>query len=350
MSTFREKYLKYKMKYIQLKNQLGGVCECGAPEPNGACPKCGKSSASSSAAAGYLESAIAPPQAAASSSADAGDINVYVVAMNGDTVMFPISRDAKILQLKELIRAEDKFGRPEIYRQKLVYRPGRYGMEPLADRLTLSQCDIGVINNRDPIEVDLLFEPNLRPFVVGLNKQFLRLMKTKSIKELTASLSQYTGYLNLNLVSVDGGIGGLIEDADVIILAHALMGNTTVVRINLWFNRIGDAGARALADMLAVNRTLINIHLDYNSIGDEGACALATALKKNDTLTSIGLSNNRIGDEGAHCIADMMSHNSTIRQIHLEKNRYGKEGFAILDVVKQNRPRYQSDIFTLDSA
>ena len=351
MSTFREKYLKYKMKYIQLKNQLGGVCDCGKSRTNANCPRCSTRKApasqasSSSAAASNPRFASASAAASSAAAANARDINVIVTSMSGASAQFQISNNATILELKRLIQTKNEFAYLEIYRQKLVYRPGPYGMESLANERTLVQCGIGEVDGNDP-EVDLLVEPNLLTFAMGVvNTRIVRLMKEEKKEELAYLLSQYTGELDLGGYYVSDVMK--INAIGAITLAHALRENTTVTNLNLRFNIIGNEGAQAIADMLAVNTKLTHLSLESNQIGDEGAHALANALKVNSTLTSIVLGYNRIGDVGAHHIADMMRNNTTIINIYLGNNQFGAEGIAELEAVKASRPRGPYDNFII---
>jgi hypothetical protein len=275
--------------------------------------------------------------AAAAVMGNAGDINVTVVSMSGKNASFPISRNATIFQLKELIQTENELDHPEIYRQKLVYRPGPYEMNPLADNLTLVECGIGQIGEAgDEIVVDLLYaEGGLRTFNLTVRNRIKGLIRNNSGKELVDLLSQYTGDLSLG-APYDTFT---TNPTDIILLANALMGNTTVSHLNISFNRVGDAGAEAIAKMLTVNTTLTSIDLGSMEIGDMGARALADAFKVNNTLTRIDIRSNNIGNEGAHHIADMMRYNTAIRYIYLNQNLIGTEGIAELEAVKALRPR-----------
>ena len=336
MSTFREKYLKYKMKYIQLKNQLGGLCKCdNKAESIAECNICSQRVTSNSVASSSATASMGNAQSSSSVPRNAGDINVTVVSMSGKNASFPISRDARISDLKQLIQTENEFDHPEIYRQKLVYRPGPHGMEPLADRLTLFDCGIGRIPG-DEIVVDLIYEEgDLRTFYLAVINRIKGLIRNNSGKELVDLLSQYTGDLSLG-APYDTFT---TNPADVILLANALMGNTTVRHLNISFNRVGDVGVREIAKMLTVNTTLTSIDLRSMEIGDMGAEALADAFKVNNTLTRIDLRSNNIGDVGAHHIADMMRDNTAIRYIYLDQNLFRAEGIAELEAAKALRPR-----------
>ena len=52
------------------------------------------------------------------------------------------------------------------------------------------------------------------------------------------------------------------------------------------------------SEALKVNTSLTKITLIANNIGDEGAKAIGEALKVNISLTHINLNNNKIGAEG----------------------------------------------------
>ena len=55
---------------------------------------------------------------------------------------------------------------------------------------------------------------------------------------------------------------------------------------------------KAIGEALKVNTSLTKINLYENNIGDEGGKAIGEALKVNISLTEIILACNKIGDEG----------------------------------------------------
>ena len=61
-------------------------------------------------------------------------------------------------------------------------------------------------------------------------------------------------------------------------LGEALEVNGVLTNLNLYFNKIGDEGAKALASALRVNEVLNNIDLRYNDLGDEGKGAIRDAV------------------------------------------------------------------------
>jgi hypothetical protein len=362
MSTFREKYLKYKMKYIQLKKQLGGACNCARNHSSIAdCPVCRNAMPAAAAMGNPMLAVMGNAMPAA-----AEDINVNVVLMNGKSVLFPISPDATILELKRRIQANNEIGNFEIYRQRLVYRPGQYGMNPLADNLTLRQCDIGQIAG-DEIEVDLLLDENLLEFNLEyspeLRARVIELLRNSRTEELTNLLSQYVGPLviagtydrpqldfdpasrwlstlanalreNTTVTRLSIGWSSFLDE-DFRSLIDALTQNTTIKEVYLLYMNLGDNHISALADALKVNSNITRLSLGGNNIGDDGAIALAEALKSNNTITEIMLYRNKIGIDGANAFAEALTENKTVTRLDITYNRLPKYSHPVLDAFRE---------------
>ncbi|XP_068748847.1 NLR family CARD domain-containing protein 3-like isoform X2 [Montipora capricornis] len=131
---------------------------------------------------------------------------------------------------------------------------------------------------------------------------------------------------NSTVTSLDLSAGN-IDDASFAALAELLRReNSTLERLYLFGNEIGDVGADALAKGLKKNSTLTELDLPYNAIGEVGANALAKGLKENSTLTELNLSNNAIGDVGADALAEGLKGNSTLTLLVLSDNAIGDVG------------------------
>jgi len=87
------------------------------------------------------------------------------------------------------------------------------------------------------------------------------------------------------------------SDHEAIIIAELLKANTSVARLDLARNQIGDAGACALALMLGVNSTIEYLNLESNTIGERGASALLDALDSNTSVQYLNLMYNTIPTE-----------------------------------------------------
>jgi Ran GTPase-activating protein (RanGAP) involved in mRNA processing and transport len=85
-----------------------------------------------------------------------------------------------------------------------------------------------------------------------------------------------------------------LRAAGAVSLADALRTNTSLVNLNLGFNRVGNSGASALANVLAkYNHTLLTLNLSTNDVAQEGGRALAACLCANKTLRNLNLQGNQ---------------------------------------------------------
>ena len=118
-------------------------------------------------------------------------------------------------------------------------------------------------------------------------------------------------------------------DKDLSRYAKALRKTTTLEELNLGWNKITLLNKRFnLA--ISSNSTLKRIYLIGNEIGDRGIAKFADALKKNETLEVVGLSNNQISDKGVASVADALKTNHSIRKLYLSSNYIKAEGAKLL--------------------
>jgi len=97
----------------------------------------------------------------------------------------------------------------------------------------------------------------------------------------------------------------------------------------------GLKGAKSIADMLMFNTTLTKLDILNNEIGDEGMCEIAESLRHNSSITYLSISATQFGDEGAKGIARMLSDNSSISSLYMNFNRIGDDGMFELAQVLQ---------------
>ena len=171
-------------------------------------------------------------------------------------------------------------------------------------------------------DVDLV-----EPLTCDELKEFIEEFKKKY--ELTAHLGKSS------IVDITDDCSNLYiqntqMDDDVVELAKALKGNTTLTELSLNNNNIDDDGASALADALKGNNTLEYLDLSENNIGDDGASALADALQINNTLEYLDLTENNIGDDGANDLADALKGNNTLIWLDLNNNNIVDTGVSAL--------------------
>ena len=85
--------------------------------------------------------------------------------------------------------------------------------------------------------------------------------------------------------------------------------------LNLYGNRLGEAGASVLADALPQAVSLRVLDLSNNDIGDAGVHALAAALPRCLRLEAVVLHHNGIKDAGAQELACAVEQCASLRRI-----------------------------------
>jgi Ran GTPase-activating protein 1 len=116
------------------------------------------------------------------------------------------------------------------------------------------------------------------------------------------------------------------------LVGHA---DSTVRRLGLNFNHLGDAGALPFASNLGTNLQVLG--LSGNRLTDATAVALASALRsgRNTGLLRLFLAENFITCVGAKALASMLASNVTLKRLGLSGCCIGKEGgTAICDAVE----------------
>ena len=104
-------------------------------------------------------------------------------------------------------------------------------------------------------------------------------------------------------------------------IALTLRSCTNLTHINLCVGNINDHKLASIVDALRGQSSLERLYLNRNSIGNDGCEALATLLSHpNCNLQEIQLSNNNIGNEGAITIGNSLANNTTLKKIFLNDN------------------------------
>jgi Leucine Rich repeat len=84
----------------------------------------------------------------------------------------------------------------------------------------------------------------------------------------------------------------------IVLIAEALSrGSCEVEELKMRGCNIDDRSSLALAKMLAVNTSLAKLDLSYNHIGDKGCIAISSALHDNKTLKCLNLMGNECADD-----------------------------------------------------
>ena len=114
--------------------------------------------------------------------------------------------------------------------------------------------------------------------------------------------------------------------------SDVLIANSSVTKLILNRNFIGDKGTSSLSKALMVNKFLAFLELSCNSIGDEGATSLSKALSVNTSLKKLDLSHNLIGDKGSNSLFEALRDNikSSLTDFDLSTNSISDEGIYFL--------------------
>ena len=107
--------------------------------------------------------------------------------------------------------------------------------------------------------------------------------------------------------------------------------------LNLSQNKLGDAGAAAVASLIE-SSALEEVALNGNEIGDIGAASLAQAARKCSTLRKLWLGDNMIGERGVESLAESLSASpDQIEVLWLGKQRPLLEPYPTPDAPQRGR-------------
>ena len=110
-------------------------------------------------------------------------------------------------------------------------------------------------------------------------------------------------------------------DKAVDVLAEALEMHSTVVVVSLQSNNLDWRCSLCLARMISINTTLQRLDLSFNKIGDDGLRIIGRQLRTNATLLELDLSWNGIGSRGIIELADSLAINKKLSTVMLAHNR-----------------------------
>jgi Ran GTPase-activating protein (RanGAP) involved in mRNA processing and transport len=129
-----------------------------------------------------------------------------------------------------------------------------------------------------------------------------------------------------------------VSDVGMTALAQALKSNATVkvIDLDLGMNKVGIAGWTSFSQALARNTSVETLTI-FDSLSDDGAVPVFAALKRNTTLTKLDLESNNVGQKGAAMLAEALECNTSLSTLNLSYNAIGDEGYtALLRVLKES--------------
>jgi hypothetical protein len=123
-------------------------------------------------------------------------------------------------------------------------------------------------------------------------------------------------------------------------LGEALMTNTSLVSLDVSYNKLGAGGCVGLMSGLQRNATLTKLDISgYNSIRAEGVEAITAALRVNSSLTDLRVAHDHtISDVGSSAILTSVVHHPAMQKISVQHLFSGKLTLkAAAQVIRHNR-------------
>jgi len=109
-------------------------------------------------------------------------------------------------------------------------------------------------------------------------------------------------------------------------IALLLSQNKTITTLDLQYNQLRLTGAVAIGKSLRENSSLKTLKLAYNSFGDVGTQWLGHSLKFNKTLEKVDLTSNSIVPKSACVLANALAHNNSLQELIIDDNILGRVG------------------------
>jgi Ran GTPase-activating protein (RanGAP) involved in mRNA processing and transport len=160
----------------------------------------------------------------------------------------------------------------------------------------------------------------------------------------TFSTSNWTRVLcdpGTSLVELNLGYNRMGESG-ASVMTEALTRGCTLTILNLRANDFEAEAAGMFAEALCCNSVLTDLNLADNPFGSAGLCQLSEGLSGNASLTALSCENCAAGAWGAGPLAEGLQHNSTLRKLNLAKNCMGAEGAALLAFALTSNPTLDS--------
>mmetsp|Transcript_12308 Transcript_12308/g.15274 ORF Transcript_12308/g.15274 Transcript_12308/m.15274 type:complete len:375 (+) Transcript_12308:158-1282(+) len=142
--------------------------------------------------------------------------------------------------------------------------------------------------------------------------------------KLSITMATHTSMCNLRLRLNIRPLTTGINDNSSVVLCSILQSNSSLGRLDLFYNELNDTHASYIAHALRSNTSLKSLKLNNNGIGDIGMCALAHMLESNTSLTDVDVSGNRMSRQGAFAFGDALKKNRTLRWLYIGSNKLGK--------------------------
>ena len=122
------------------------------------------------------------------------------------------------------------------------------------------------------------------------------------------------------------------------LLGEAMAENSSVTKLLLNQNKVGDLGGAALSRALETNSTLTKLNLNGNAMSDDVSVALRDALCKNSTLITLNLGGNKFKDATGFALGKALEVNATLQYMWIgDANIRGAGGVALAEAFAKNK-------------
>lgn len=102
----------------------------------------------------------------------------------------------------------------------------------------------------------------------------------------------------------------------------SLLGNDTILHLELQDNHIDDATCQPVADWLANNRSLISLDMSRNDIGNDGAEMIGKAIGRHSTIQNVMLYGNEgLGVPGFRHLCEGVTKSNVVRNLYVNSLR-----------------------------
>lgn len=120
------------------------------------------------------------------------------------------------------------------------------------------------------------------------------------------------------------------------VIARIVEKSSTICKVVIPRNQIGDEGAKILANMLIKSRQIVALDVSSNEITTQGGNAIIHALTYNQSLIDLnlssteGLNRNTLGAKGVAPLQSVLAFNNYLTILNVSGNFIGNKGLRYI--------------------
>ena len=181
--------------------------------------------------------------------------------------------------------------------------------------------------------------------IKSILKSFEKMLSNNNIKKLHIRFNTFTPNqqdfkdeqnLITDILAKSSTLNHLSElllydnNINILNIIVALHTNTTLTRLLISGNEINIECAHAIAHLLKINKHLNEIHFNDTHIDSHLISIILEGLLHNNTLKILKLNTNRITSDCEIAIAYMLAHNNTLQELYLNSNMITSNGIIAI--------------------